>query len=99
MSQCMFMKTFTQTCIHIFRLMFSNNKKCQKVKLNWRFLKKNIQTSNIFVIHFNLKKWKGYNSFHLLTRCNYGAGPKSVFNAETLMDLWVRVFLQINKLA
>lgn len=40
MSQCMFLKTFTQTCIHIFRLMFSNNKKCQKVKLNWRFLKK-----------------------------------------------------------
>lgn len=56
MSQCMFLKTFTQTCIHIFRLMFSNNKKCQKVKLNWRFLKKNIQTSNIFVIHFNFKK-------------------------------------------
>lgn len=40
MSQCMFLKTFTQTCIHIFRLMFSNNKKCKKVKLNWRFLKK-----------------------------------------------------------
>lgn len=40
MSQCMFLKTFTQTCIHIFRLMFSNNKKCQKVKLNWMFFKK-----------------------------------------------------------
>lgn len=52
MSQCMFLKTFTQTCIHIFRLMFSNNKRCQKVKLNWMFFLK----SNIFVIHFNLKK-------------------------------------------
>lgn len=54
MSQCMFLKTFTQTCIHIFRLMlsmFSNNKRCQKVKLNWMFFKK-----QYFVIHFNFKK-------------------------------------------
>lgn len=36
-------------------------------------------------------------SCHSLTRCNNSAGPKSVFNTQTLVDLRICVFLQEKK--